>query len=214
MTRLRIPKAAIIAAAILPALSVSAEISATQAFTTAPLKAMPLLTENDRLDMIDYFNSNMSNTTSNRYGGQSAITSLSPELITARLTDASECQLAILPDGKEGLIALISTVKTPVPDSNMKIFSADWQRDLTASVFKAPVLTDWLTAEGKKHRAEVESTVPFLLVSYTYDPATTTLSLVNNTSSMLGKEVYEPVAKWIAPRLDYKFNGKRFVAVR
>lgn len=198
-------------AAVMPA---AAQITATQAFTTAPRKVLPLLNENTRLDMIDYFNSNMTNTSENTYGGRSRITSLSPEQITASLTDASTCQVAVLPDGKDGLIAFITTVASPAPDSRMSVYSSDWSRDVTGSVFRKPKLADWLTADGKKHQAEVEMTIPFLLISYTYDPATRTLTLTNNARQFLGDDVYQTVSSYISPSLQYKFNGSRFEPVK
>jgi len=212
MSRLsKILTAAIVALAAVTASS--AEITSTQAFSTAPRKVMPLLDENARLDMIDYYNSNMSNSTENSYGGQSRILSLSAESLTAQLTDATRCQIAVLPDGKEGLIAIITTVATPAPDSNISIYTPDWMRNVTSSIFAKPVFADWLTTEGKKHSREVETTVPFLLVNYSYDPATLTLTLTNNAEEFLGKETYAPISGYIKDKLSYKFNGKKFVKI-
>ncbi|MDE6324014.1 MAG: DUF3256 family protein [Paramuribaculum sp.] len=191
-----------------------AQLTATQAFSTVPRKVLPLFDDNARLDMIDYFNSNMSNTTENTYGGRSRITSLSPEQMTVKLTDASDCQIAILPDGKNGLIAMITTIASPTPDSRMSVYSSDWSRELTSSVFTKPVLSDWLTPEGKKNSATVETSVPFLLISYHYDPSTKILTLTNNTSEFLGKDVYEPLSGFLLDKIDYQFNGKRFNRVK
>ena len=185
-------------------------LTASEAFSKAPRKVIPLLDENARLDMIDYFNSNMNNPTDNSYGGKSRILSMTPQDLTAQLTDASLCQLSVLPASGSPLIALITTVATPTPDSRMSVYTSDWSRDVTASVFTKPTLADWLTDEGKKHSDEVEMTVPFLLISYTYDPATSTLTLTNNSAQFLGADVYEPVSGYVLPKIEYRFNGKRF----
>ena len=181
-------------------------LTASEAFSKAPRKVIPLLDENARLDMIDYFNSNMNNPTNNSYGGKSRILSMTPQDLTAQLTDASRCQLSVLPASGSPLIALITTVATPTPDSRMSVYTSD----VTASVFTKPTLADWLTDEGKKHSDEVEMTVPFLLISYTYDPATSTLTLTNNSAQFLGADVYEPVSGYVLPKIEYRFNGKRF----
>lgn len=191
-----------------------AEITATEAFTSAPRKVIPLLDENAKLDMVDYFNSNLANTTSNTYGGKSRITSLDASQLTAQLTEASQCQIAVLPDGKDGLIALITTVASPTPDSRMSIYTPDWSRDITASTFTKPTLADWLTPEGKKHAQEVEMTVPFLLISYSYDPSDRTLRLTNNAKQFLGSDIYDTVSSYILPELSYRFDGKRFTRVK
>ncbi len=199
------------AASILPA---QAQITSTQAFSTAPRKVLPLLSEDTRLDMIDYYNSNMTTASDNDLGGRSRITSLSPEQLTVQLTDANTCQLSVLPGSKNQLIALITTVKSPTPDSRMAVYLPDWSRDVTSTVFTKPKLADWLTDEGRKHLDEVEVTVPFLLISYSYDPATSTLTLTNNAAQFLGKEVYDTVSAYMLPKIDYKFNGQRFQRVK
>lgn len=193
---------------------VSARVTAADAFTSAPRKVMPMLDENTRLDMVDYFNSGMSTTSANNLNGRSRITALSPDQLTVSLTDASTCNVIVLPGEQNPMLALITTVATPAPDSRMSVFTADWKRDVTPSVFAKPTLADWLTPAGKKNMAEVEATVPFLLIGYVYDPATATLTLTNNAAGFLGEDVYETVAEYIQPQLVYKFNGKRFNLVK
>lgn len=182
-----------------------AQITATDAFTTAPRKILPLLDNNARLDMVDYFNSNMTTGTGNAYGGKSRITAISPEKVTVAMTDASTWDFIVLP-GKTPMIAVITTVATPAPDSRMTVYSQDWNRDVTAQVFKKPTFDMWLTQEGKKNRQEVEMNVPFMLVSYSYDPATQTLTLNNNVRQFVGDEVYSMVEKYLLPKLTYKYN--------
>ena len=130
------------------------------------------------------------------------ILSMTPQDLTVQLTDASRCQLSVLPASGSPLIALITTVATPTPDSRMSVYTSDWSRDVTPSVFTKPTLADWLTEEGKKHSDEVEMTVPFLLISYTYDPATSTLTLTNNSAQFLGADVYESVSGYVLPKIE------------
>lgn len=182
-----------------------AQITATDAFTSAPRKVLPLLDTNARLDMVDYFNSNMSTGTGNAYGGKSRITAISPEKVSVAMTDASTWDFIILP-GKTPMIAVITTVATPAPDSRMTVYSSDWNRDLTAQVFKKPTLDMWLTPEGKKNRAEVDMNVPFMLVSYNYDPASQTLTLNNNVKQFVGDDVYSMVENYLLPKLTFKYN--------
>lgn len=193
---------------------VSARITAADAFTSAPRKVMPMLDENTRLDMVDYFNNGMSTTSANNLNGRSRITAMSPDQLTVAMTDASTCNVIVLPGEQDPMLALITTVVTPAPDSRMSVYTSGWTRDITPSAFTKPTLADWLTPAGKKNMAEVEATVPFLLISYVYDPATATLTLTNNAKEFLGDDVYATVAQYILPKLVYKFNGKRFNLVK
>ena len=52
--------------------------------------------------------------------------------------------------------------------------------------------------------------VPFLLISYSYNPATLTLTLTNNTRSFLSEDVYSIVEPYLKTEILYKWNGKKF----
>lgn len=188
---------------------VMARLTAASAFTDAPRSVFPLLERNTRLDMVDYYNSGSETSSRNRLDGQSRITSLTDNRLTASLTESSGCELVLLPAQGDTLVALIHTVSTPVPDSKVSFFTSDWNVIPTEQVFTAPVLTDWLTAAGKSDRSTVEGLVPFLLVSYSYDPATATLVLTNNTRKFLSDDVYSLVEDSLKPQLVYIWDGKR-----
>lgn len=180
-------------------------------FKSAPAQVLPLLDSNARLDMLDYYNSGLSNKTGNSLGGGSAITGKSGERMDVKLTDASTMELALLPAANDSLIAVISTVMTPVPDSKISVFSGDWKENLTGRMIKVPELDDWLTNAGKKHKAEVMQIVPFMLVEYDYDPGTQLLTLKNNTPHFVGDEIYQIIEGYVYPQMVYKWTGKGFV---
>ncbi len=184
---------------------------ASEAFISAPANVFPLLDHNTRLDMVDYFNSGSTTASTNSLSGKSRITALSPEKVDIDMSDASDYSVFTLPDGKgSSSIGLISTVATPVADSNLKVFTSDWSSDVTSKSFTPPVLSDWLTPEGKKNIDEVESIVPFMATSYSFDPASGTLTVTNNTESFLTSDVYDTVRDYLLNTLTYKWDGKRF----
>lgn len=193
---------------------VNAAQPVADAFKTAPSGLLPLLAKNTRLDMIDYFNSGMDTPSKNELGGNSRIESMTDESIILTVSSASKAQLATLPYGNETLVAFISTVETPASDSKMSVFTFDWSQDLTEKTFKEPEIKDWLTAEGKKKDSEVEAMMPFMLVAYSYDPATKILTLTNNSASFISDDVYKIVSPYIKKQLTYRWNGKKFEPVK
>ena len=203
-------KARLIAAALMTAASLGAlaQSSLTAAFAEAPQRVFPLLDRDARLDMIDYFQAGKSTASTNRFNGKSRITSLSPMQMRVSMTDASNCELDLLPTPGDTLVMMITTVKTPSPDSRMSVYSSDWESDLTADVFTKPVLADWVS--DKSRRDEVAALLPFLLVSYAYDPATGVLTLTNNTKQFASADVYEIVAPALRQSLRYKWTGTKF----
>lgn len=190
------------------------QLTASTAFTSAPHSVLPMLDNNTRLDMLDYFNNGLSTSSVNSMNGHSRITALTDQAMTIAMTEATTYQIAVLPSGNTSLIALITTVATPAPDSKMTIYSSDWATNITTKVFSKPTLNDWLTTEGRKNADEVEMMVPFLLISYNYDPNTQTLQMTNNSKEFLSQEVYELVEPYLQTSLTYRFDGKKFTIAK
>ncbi len=190
----------------------AAAMSPSEVFVNAPRRIFPLIDRNTRLDMLDYFNSGLTTSSKNNLGGGSSVTALSDHQISIKLTDASTVDLVLLPAGTDTLLAVISTVNTPAPDSKLTIYTSDWKTAVTPRTFVKPSLSDWLNSEGKKKAADVARMVPFLLVGYSYDPATATLTLTNNTPRFLSSEVYAIVKPYFRDKLLYRWNNKQFKA--
>ncbi|MDE5786108.1 MAG: DUF3256 family protein, partial [Duncaniella sp.] len=180
----------------------------------APNSVFPLLDNSTRMDMIDYFNSGMTNTSTNNLKGQSAVTALSDKTLSVKMTDSSTAQIAVLDAGSGQVIAVISTVAAPGLDSSIAFFDADWSPLPDGNYFAKPSIDDWLTDEGKANKAEVEMQVPFMLASYNYDPATGKLLLINNLNRFLDEDIYEIVSPYLRPTLSYTWNGKKFTLDR
>lgn len=208
------PKRILAAALAALCLAGASAMTPAEAFVSAPRQIFPLLDRNARLDMIDYFNSGMSTRTANALNGTSAVTAMTPSTITVEMTSASTVELVVLPCGNDTVVAVISTVKTPAPDSKIAVCSSDWKKTLTPQFFSKPELKDWLTDDGRRNRGEVESFVPFLLISYAYDPSASTLTLTNNTREFLSDDVYAIVEPFLKQTIVYRWNGKRFAVTK
>ncbi len=202
-------KIAVAVALVAMPTAMSAQLTASAAFTDAPQSVFPLLDRNTRLDMIDYFSNGMSTPSTNMLNGKSRVTSISPMKVGVEMTDASTYEIALLPAKSDTLVAVISTVATPSPDSRLTVYSRDFNQ-LPAAAFVRPEVKDWLTPEGKKNSEEVDILVPFMLVSYTYDPDSRILTLTNNTGKFLSADVYEIVKPYLMETLTYQWDGSKF----
>lgn len=193
------------------ALTSMAELTAADAFTSAPQNIFPLLDRNTRLDMVDYVKSGLSTPSQNSLQGRSAITELTPQALTVKMSDSSAAQIAVLQGAKGEVIALISTVATPGLDSTIRFYDSSWKPLDGSSFFSKPGWNEWLTADGRENRDEVTMQVPFMLASYRIDPASSQLVLTNNLSRFLDKDVYSMIESYLRPSLTYSWNGKKFV---
>jgi hypothetical protein len=189
--------------------SAHCQLTASKLFASAPASVMPLLARNTRLDMIDYFSVGSSTASKNAMQGQSRITALTPMSLSAVVTGSSECQLALLPMRSDTALVYIETVRTPAPDSRVKVYDRNW-KPLAAATFTQPELSAWLTKEGKKNAGMVAGLVPFMLASAEYSPETATLTLTNRLAEFLSDDVYKSIEPYLLTELVYRWDSSRF----
>lgn len=153
---------------VVAALSLTAGArTAADFFAQAPVSVLPLLQTNTRLDMLDYFNSGMDTPSSNTLGGRSRITALSDAAVTIELSRDATVQMAVIPTGRDTVVAVVETVLTPVADSRVKLYSAaDWS-PLPAPAM--PGVEQFAFPERRKELSKADMP-PYLFVRAEYEP--------------------------------------------
>lgn len=126
--------------------------TAADFFVEAPRHAIPLLDRNTRLDMVDYYNGGFQNTVKNAFGGPARIISMSDNQIEVQLSRDSSIKLAVLKDRKDTVLVVIETVLTPVADSDITIYSKNW--DTYANQLAMPSVVDFV--KNKKLDKNIE----------------------------------------------------------
>lgn len=94
-----------------------------------PDSIMPVLTENNVLDFMDYMVCDMKAEVTNKLGGKSEMTALGEDFTAIRISTNSTIQLKLLPYNGKKIIAMISSVSsdTKYIDSNIMFYSTDWE---------------------------------------------------------------------------------------
>lgn len=209
----------ILRAALGAMLSITAFASQAQteavkaAFIAMPSEIAPLISEYAKLDMIDYFESDMETATANVLDGMMRLTELTPGHIAAELGTAQLLDVYLLPSGADTLAMYISTFTLPVADSHINIVNSDTV-DITARVFKAPGFRDWLSPQGKKQRKYVESELPYVNAVCLYSPDSEVLTLEFCYPANLSQEVMSKLDPLLLPELRYKWTGKKFTPLK
>lgn len=176
--------------------------------------ALPLLDTNTRLDMLDYFMSDIRRPTSNLLGGEAIITGADSLMLTFETGRGIDMQVAVLVSGRDTTLMVIETLYLPQADSRIGFYNTDWT-PREGRVLAEPELGNWLTTLGRSEREDVERMVPFMLWRSTWDPATGLLTLRHSMSDyFFGEEDRAAVDRWLRPALRYRLKGKRFTAVR
>ena len=126
--------------------SLSAQLAKT-CFTNMPDSLSPLLTAVNRADFIDFLESKMKAEVTNRFGGKSEMTELTPDYIRVQVTPQSIWQMKLLSvNDSTRLICTVSTVCAPACDSHVKFYTTDW-RELPSAPYLAslPGMDDFIT---------------------------------------------------------------------
>ena len=156
--------------------------SAQWFFATAPERVMPLLPENTRLDMLDYFNSGVERPSRNSAGGSAIVTASTDRLLSFKMGEGVDYQLGVFTTAKgDTLVAVAETIHIPMADTRIAWYGRDWTP--AESPVAEPLLADWLTAPGRKHRKAVEEQLPFLTASATLRPEQGEVAYVRSVDS-------------------------------
>ena len=129
----------------------SAAQSLKEVFKQMPDSLMPYLTQNNRLDFIDFMESNMKAEVSNLTGGTSEMTALTDDSLSIRMSEALRVDMLLLDldEPVDSIRQVIVFVETFLADSVYgesvcKTYSVDWQ----------PVTKDIPFNEAQRKRLE------------------------------------------------------------
>ena len=106
-------------------------------FAEMPDTIIPYLTRNNRLDLMDFMDSNMKAEVTNAFGGKTQMTVLTSDTISIQLTEASKIDLylmqlpAVAPiDSCSHAIMVVRTVglEQEYTETEMEFYSCTWRR--------------------------------------------------------------------------------------
>jgi len=175
------------------ALDLSAQIPMSQVLKQIPASIVPYLSENNKLDMIDFLDSNMKAEVTNMLEGKTELQKLTERTAVLQLNEATRLDLRLLDvaepvDSASQIVCLISTYGTDVRDSQLTFYSIHWRQLETSKFITLP--DEMFTA------------------SFSEDEKQPVLTL--NLSHQLdfpANEEQKPIVKMLA---NLKWNGKIF----
>lgn len=167
------------------------------AFMAMPESLAGFLPASARLDLLDYYDAGMADkSVKTRYEADASIAALDTLSMELTVGKAQRFTLSLLPTASgDTVYALITTYFTPVADSEMALYDANWQP--LKRGWTEPVEKEW-TANGKAPRE-----LPFLLTEYTLQGDT--LTLTDRTAQW----DYREEAKTLRPHLVYVWDAKK-----
>lgn len=139
---------------VIPFLGVNAQQEMRQVFKNMPDSLTPSMTKNNRLDCIDFLDSNMKAEVQNAFGGRSELLVLTDRYARLRQSDALQTELRLLDveqpiDGSQQIVCVVQTYGTDVRESTVSFYSLSWRELSAASYLTLP--TDPFCAQLDAH---------------------------------------------------------------
>lgn len=194
------------------------DVTAAQAFISAPNEVVTLVDSLTRLDMIDYYNSGSTKASDNRLGGNCRVTALTTQSISFTTSAISSYTIVPLSTDDKDLDCIVMVIKTinlPASDSSVQFFgfsNGRWGDAVTLSGGKplvpVPSLNEWVKKEFRNGMADIENLVPFITAVYSYDTDSGILTMTNTLDRLLPEDDYNKVKDKLLPAMQYRMNRK------
>ncbi len=181
--------------------------AAKDCFKAMPDSLLPLLTEVNRADFIDFLESGMRAEVTNRFGRKSEMTTMSADYIRIQLTERGTWQMKLLPlNDSVKVVCVVSTAYGPVADSDVYFYTPSWQELDGASFLQLPSKEDFLaipdSLEDNRIRPAL-ARMDMTLLSAELSAQSDTLTMTFHTPRLLDKETAEVVRPFIRPVRKY-----------
>lgn len=110
----------------------TAQTTIKEVFKSMPDSLMPYLSQNNRLDLIDFLESNMESKVTNSLNGTSIMDTMNDYFLSLTLNEASKVQMRLLPvnvpvDSMQQIICLVRTLGTKGKESVVSFYSCSWR---------------------------------------------------------------------------------------
>ena len=176
-------------------------------FVEMPDTLLPLLTTNDRRDLIDFWDARMSIEVTNRLDGKSRITALTDDFMALRLTHSSSMQIKMLTaEGGDTLLCVINTVGGVASDSRIRFYDNRWH-NADAHYFEKPSISDFFIPSDSV--ADALDVCDIYLVQLSLAPESDSLRADYTMPAYMTRGDSARVAPLLRP-LHYRWTGKRF----
>ncbi len=174
----------------------------TDFFVDMPDSLMPMLSQNARKDLIDFYRSGMKPILPNEWSANSQLTKVDDALLELSEDshgDVSTTMTLLSLKGRDTVICMVRTIKCPQPDSEIFFYSTSWKQLATQQYITLPT-------EKETQPAAENSLVDYTHMSLARSGATISLDVTVDAGDGI---VDASADKKKAFR--YEWNGSKFI---
>lgn len=177
-----------------------------------PDSVMPLLTKNNRLDFIDFYDAKMEAVVTNRLEGKSRMDMLTDDFVHFGYTKSSEVTMKLLPvNDSTDILCMVTTARAAVGDSRIAFFDDQWHPLDAVSYIHEPCIEDFRSTLQSDSAQWAWSKMDIFFRTYQLSAESTELKCVLTATEYLSKEDREEVAPYVRQEpLIYRWINNAF----
>jgi hypothetical protein len=179
-----------------------------------PDSIIPTLTKNNRLDFIDYMNSNMKAEVQNHFNKKSEMTVLTSDYARIRTTEKSDVTIKLLTSGTDTTICLINTYTSSTSDSRIKFYTTKWEQLNPSQYITLPQSDEFFThpaniTDEEYQNLRNKADITFLKAEF--ENNSSNLIITYTTPSYMSDEDSIATAPLLRPTIKMKWQGNKFI---
>lgn len=186
-----------------------------EVFTELATPTLEPLDRNERLDMLDYFDSGLATPVTSALGEACVITSADDNSLCIDMGAGTTVGLYMLKAGKDSIVMQITDLSLPAVDSAIEFYNTDSQPLSLDKFLPHLCLSDWTARRlSADEQLDLENNIGFIMYKADYDAATGNLVLTGSFSDYLPEESVKVIEKFLKPQLTLHWSGKKFKLVK
>lgn len=168
-------------------------------FVAMPDSVLPLLTKTNRMDCIDFLDSNMKAEVKNRFNNTSELKVLTKDYLELQLTSQSSVEMKLLPmNDSVKVVCMVHTVCGPVCDSEITFYDTQWKQLPSKNFITLPEVDRFYYLNtNEESYATVRKAADMNLMKANLSSEASTLTFIYTTPEYLSKEDREKLELYL-----------------
>jgi len=156
-------------------------------FSNMPDSIIPVLTKNNRLDCIDFFDSHMKAVVKNRFSQESEMETLTKDYLSFKTSTSGSFEMKLLPvNDSTQIFCLVKHFYGPACDSEISFYNFSWQKLPSSHYISLPDMNDFLVSDST--RTSDMSAIDMKLYQINLDSLSSDLKISFSSLNYLSKE--------------------------
>lgn len=181
--------------------------------TSMPDSVMPLLTKNNRLDLIDFYDARMEAVVTNRVDGKSRLDTLTADFVHIRYTQSANVSMKLLPvNDTTDILCMVTTVRASVADSRIAFFDAGWHPLEVEACIAEPRMEEFRSTVQDDSTLWAWSKMDIFFRTYRLCAGNTDLKCMLTAPDYLSEEERKEVAPYVRQQpLIYRWSEGKYL---